>query len=145
MFPEQALDAPRLGRIPQAPCPPDPLREAVTASILSRGLPLDLLNHPDHAVGAITASGQSAAAEPFAQGLPLATYASEESDDAPAGAFVLLRFPGGSHSYSYTADDVNPHRVALAVILSALGLPAALIGSPRYAALEVIEAARRGS
>jgi hypothetical protein len=133
MFPEQALDGPRLGRIPapRHPLGEDfPFRKAVSSSLVSRGLPLALLEHPDKALGAIVEDASRYAME-TPEGPVSVVEFSEEGNGCEAGAFVSLQIGDEDRPTEYVAVAADPYRLALAVILSALGLPRTLLATPR--------------
>jgi hypothetical protein len=136
MFPEQAADYPRTHER-------DPYRAAIAASLLARGLPLDLLRFPEQAVGAIAADAARFAADTPDGPVSIVSY-SEQSDEAEAGAFVSLQIGDEPLPTHYTADASNPYRSALAITLGALGLPHALLGTPRHASLAIVDKARQG-
>ena len=146
MFPEQALDGPRLGLIP-GPCrPPEPrpcplgedfpFRAAIGHSLAARGLPMDLLRYPDQALGAIVADASRYAMD-TPEGPVSVVEFYEEGNGCEAGAFVSLQIGSEDRPTEYVAVAADPYRLALAVILSALGLPRALLATPRDIPLAV--------
>ena len=146
MFPEQALGAPSPAPPPLPEGPPNywgpdlPYKHAMAASLLSRGLPLDLLRYPDQALGAIVADASRYAMDTSEGPVRLVSF-SEEGNGCEAGCFVSLQIGDDPRPVQYTADAADPHRMALAVILSALGLPRTLLATPRDIPLAVLDAA----
>ena len=151
MFPEQALDGPRLDRIPgprhlpePRPCPLGedfPFRAAIGHSLASRGLPMDLMCYPDQALGAIVADASRYAMDTPEGPVSVVAF-SEEGNGCEAGVFVSLQIGNDDRPTEYVAAAADPYRLALAVILSALGLPRALLATPRDIPLAVTGARR---
>jgi len=144
VFPEQALGAPHTGaRLASRPYPLGedfPFRRAVGSSLVSRGLSLALLDHPDQALGAIVEDASRYAMETPLGPVSLVEF-SEEGNGCEAGAFVSLQIGDEDRPTEYVAVAADPYRVALAVILSALGLPRSLLATPRDIPSAVLDAA----
>jgi hypothetical protein len=91
---------------------------------------MDLMLHPNQALGAIVADASRYAMDTPEGPVSVVAF-SEEGNGCEAGAFVSLQIGYEDRPTEYVAVAADPYRLALAVILSALGLPRTLLATPR--------------